>query len=376
MFTGYYGAELNAGWREPLDGSRTTRAEAFSRQGYATLGVAGNQRYAGYESGLARGFAHYDDFMRTWRQVLFSTWVGQTSSVAQAAEAGSLRGAVAALARVNLWVDANRAMDERDAREVTDAFLDWEREGREGRPFFAFLNYFDAHEQVNPPSPYDTLFAAGGALPDLYDGAVRFIDDQVARLLRELERRGGRRTVVGVTADHGELLGEHGLVGHAHNLHARVLRVPLLVVADGVPAGTRVPTPVSLRDLAATLIDLAGVPMEAAFPGTTLRAAWRAGPALEASPLFSELPSAINPEPAWPIAKGPMVSLVAHGRHYIRLGDGSEQLFDVSQDDAETENLRDSTAESARLEELRASLGRVVRTLQAQPKPNESEHRR
>ena len=95
---------------------------------------------------------------------------------------------------------------------------------------------------------------------------------QLGRLFDELERRGVlENTLVIVTSDHGEELGEHGLFGHGRSLYRPELHVPLLIVRPGrVAAGRVVAEPVSLRDLPATVVDLLGLADGSPFPGGSL----------------------------------------------------------------------------------------------------------
>ena len=95
-----------------------------------------------------------------------------------------------------------------------------------------------------------------------YDGALAYLDDQIGKLIEELDRRHLLdHTIVLLTADHGEEFGEHGLFDHGNSLYRPSVQVPLLVVYRGVaPAGRQVEQPVTLRDVAATLADLAGLP--------------------------------------------------------------------------------------------------------------------
>lgn len=96
-----------------------------------------------------------------------------------------------------------------------------------------------------------------------YDLETAYADAEIGRLLDLLRARGLlERTAIVVTGDHGEQLGESGYFGHVHNLHRRILHVPLIVVAPGwMPAGRRVSTPVALVDLLPTLLPLLGLPL-------------------------------------------------------------------------------------------------------------------
>jgi hypothetical protein len=91
-----------------------------------------------------------------------------------------------------------------------------------------------------------------------------------------------------VTSDHGELFDEHVLLGHGLSLYREVLEVPLVMWGPGIPAGLRIPAPVSLRDLAATITDLARA-TDAALPGSSLAALWREGDSATTSPIFARV---------------------------------------------------------------------------------------
>ena len=90
-------------------------------------------------------------------------------------------------------------------------------------------------------------------------------------------------TLVIVTSDHGEHLGDHGLFFHGCSLYRQLVEVPLVIVdPKGVPAGRAVAEPVSLRDVPATVLDLLGLGRDAAFPGRSLARFW--APGAEESP--------------------------------------------------------------------------------------------
>src|SRR5262249_30910294 len=155
----------------------------------------------------------------------------------------------------------------------------WLGHRRADRPFFAFLKYFDAHEPYIAPAGHAGRF---GLRPQgvrgyqflvdyvrvkkntirprdfhmgrgSYDDCIAFLDEQLGRLLDELERRGVLEdTVVIITSDHGEGIGEHGICGHGYAVEIQEVGVPLVILAPGESGGRSVPTAVSLRDLPAT----------------------------------------------------------------------------------------------------------------------------
>ncbi|WP_410001716.1 sulfatase [Singulisphaera sp. GP187] len=257
-------------------------------------------------------------------------------------------------------------------------------------PYFAFLNYYDAHHPYLTPEPHQEEELRGrqpkspadykllrkwwdldkkGLTPtdlelvrDSYDRCLTYLDDQIGRLFKELTRRGELDdTIVIVTADHGEHLGEQRLYGHGCSLYRPELHVPLLVFAPGaVPTGQVVKAPVSLRDLPATVVDLLGLAADSPFPGRSLAAAWSGAPApFPVDSLLSEveLPPEADPNGGRsPVCRGPMLSLVADGWHYIRNGDGREELYDFEHDTDETHDLAGSADKAEVMRTLRARI--------------------
>ena len=175
--------------------------------------------------------------------------------------------------------------EERAARRTTDDALELISTAEE--PFFLLLHYFDPHAPYAPPIEYADLVRretdpdpisgkrgwgkqAGGRVPAkdridrlllLYDGCIRFVDDNVGRLLADLEERGIRdRTAIVVTADHGEEFYEHGVGGHGANVYDYAIKVPLIIDLPGeFEGGRRVPYQARMVDIFPTVLDLAGV---------------------------------------------------------------------------------------------------------------------
>ena len=143
-----------------------------------------------------------------------------------------------------------------DARERVDAAIEWLGRPRQ-RPFFMWLHLFDVHAPHVAPGPFAQRFASRP-----YDGEVAYVDVQVRRLLEYLKWRGLEgRTLVVLTSDHGESLGEHGEKTHGFFVYDATLRVPLILRLPGrIPAGRTLDGPATLADLAPTILDLLGLP--------------------------------------------------------------------------------------------------------------------
>ena len=116
---------------------------------------------------------------------------------------------------------------------------------------------------------------------DEYDATLAYQDEEMRRLMEALEARGIlENTLVIVSSDHGEHFGDHRRMGHMNSLYRQLIQVPLLMRLPGkVPAGLVVKTPVSLRDLPQTVLDLSALPDSGhRFPGASLARFWNGTP--------------------------------------------------------------------------------------------------
>lgn len=376
MFTGRHAGELSVDYDRPLSAKYPTLAEYLAGRGYATGGFVANTFFCSREYGLGRGFSHYEDYAASPLEIVRSSALGWLVCGQIGTALDHLYPALGMEARHPLEVNFYR----KDAARVGRDALRWVSAQR-GRPFFAFLNYMDAHDPYLLPEgahrkfgrPPETLAetralrAWGSHAPpprtaenlamarDAYDDCLAALDDQIGRLFRELERRGLMdNTVVIVTSDHGEHFGEHqfegrSLFGHGVSLYQPEIHVPLLVVGPGkVPAGLTVREPVSLRDLPATVVDLLGLNDGSPFPGFSLAQTWRAGRTGDEpsppprSPLISELFGDVtnpavrrDPDPLRDFQK----AVVADGYIYHQLPKGREELYDLAGDPEETHDL-------------------------------------
>jgi arylsulfatase A-like enzyme len=185
---------------------------------------------------------------------------------------------------------------------------------------------------------------------DCYDDCIAYLDEQLGRLLENLRVRGLLdNTVVIITSDHGEAFGDHGSFGHSNGALFDEVGVPLVILAPGAPAGRVVGSPVSLRDLPATVVDQAGLAVGSPFPGRSLSAYWGLAPGPVPSGVSSAAlaeqssPAALRPEIRGGLGHGGFqMSLLASGRHYIRDGKGAERLYDLAADPFERVNLMEA----------------------------------
>ena len=241
-------------------------SEVLRSDGYATAAFVSGFVLEG-DLGFARGFEVYDDDFD-------GTGVWRHTSP----------GALFAMATRRFRPDD--VLERRGDRTV-DAALAWLEQPRD-RPFFLWVHLFDPHGPYTPPPPWDEHYYEGdprdpghhsmeqvtGVAPYLrssidgitdaawvqaqYEGEISFADQQAGRIVDALRRED---TLVVVTADHGESLGEHGVwFNHGDDVYGESTRVPLAIRwPDRIAAGTIVPRPVELTDVAQTILDLVGV---------------------------------------------------------------------------------------------------------------------
>jgi arylsulfatase A-like enzyme/Flp pilus assembly protein TadD len=296
-----HGVRDNAGYRLE-EGVGPTVAEALAAEGYAT-GAAVSAYVMRAETGLARGFEHYDD---------------ELSGAAQAT-----------LAEI-----------QRPGDETLDAALAWLDTVGE-RPFFLLFHIYEPHTPWEPPP---ALAARYGRT---YDGDVAAADAVVGRLLAALRERGlYEDSTVILLSDHGEGLGDHGETEHGVLLYRESLQVPLLVKLPGARrAGATVPEPVQLTDVTPTLLELAAAPRPEGLDGVSLLAL--------ADPERAEpdTPRALYAETFHPHLRfgwSGLTSVILGRHHYVEGSD--RELFDLVADPAERRNLlREERAVYARL---------------------------
>ena len=216
---------------------------------------------------------------------------------------------------------------ERPASAVADRASAWIR-GRQtaspaaSRPYFLWAHFYDPHTPYTPPA--DALARAGG---DAYDGEVAYADAEIGRLLRAVSAASADRpTLIVILGDHGESLGEHGERTHGMLLYDGALRIPLVMAGPGVSVGEH-RRPVSIVDVAPTVLRLAGLAVPAGMQGRDLLSG-------------TGEPHEVYAETVYPRTLGwsPLAALVEDRWKIIAPEGAGEELYDLERDPAEREN--------------------------------------
>jgi choline-sulfatase len=292
LFTGLYPADhgVRDNIAPTLGADVPLLAELFQRQGFGTAAFVASA-VLDRQSGLARGFDRYSD------------------RFAPGAE-------------------------RRPGDEVVEEAIGWLK-GR--RRFLAWVHLYDVHAPYVPPEPYGTKYPGRP-----YDAEVAWSDELVGRLLEALRQAGSLDgTLVIVTSDHGEGLGDHNEDTHGYFIYESTLRVPLVMRGPGVRPGIRLDGVPRTIDLFPTIVEMAGLsgPVPATA-GKSLVPALRGGPS--------------NDEPSFSESLLPLVHFgwsdlraVRDGRWKYILAPRPE-LYDLERDPGELHNLADAEPERAR----------------------------
>jgi len=233
--------------------------------------------------------------------------------------------------------------DERTGMSVTNDAVNWLESVPSDRPFFAWVHYYDAHSPYAPPGG-----VPAGMHP--YDAEIAFVDDQVQGVLDALAR--AKRlddTLVVVTADHGEGLGEHGEDSHGFFLYDATMRVPLLFVHPSLVA-RRVAVGVGLQDIARTALAALGVDAPSGMHGRSLLDALRGG-TIGDEPQYLETLS-----PYLSCGWSPLVGVVQERLKFIRAP--RREVYDLAHDPGELHNVE--SADAGRSTSLSALVDRLL----------------
>jgi arylsulfatase A-like enzyme len=340
-----------------LSDAETLVFEPMREAGYTTAVFSGNPWITpeyGFDQGVDRFYSVYDE--RFARVTLLMQALKRVNRLVE--------GQARVYNAVKMLVQGELSTTARDARLNAEA-LPW-LAAQGDRPFFAYLHYMSPHHPYDPPPPWDTKFnphphdppvtyyprksfyfyeegepLSPDRLADMigrYDGDIGFVDDVFGRLVAELRRTGLLdRTVLIVTADHGEEFFEHRNWGHGHSVYNELLHVPFA-------AGARVDEPVMAVDVVPTILALAGVTSTAPMTGQSLvpLGSGKALPGGDGDRIYSELL----------YRYGAGYTLQGRDRKLVETvigGQTRQTLFDLAADPREQRNILDGKPEHGAL---------------------------
>jgi len=313
IFTGlvppHHGVRDNGGFF--LDDAKVTLAERLREKGVATAAFVGAWVLE-RKWGLAQGFDEYSDRFDLSKYKVISLGTVQ-----------------------------------KPGDEVMDGALAW-LEGVKQRRFFAWVHLYDPHTPYDPPEPFASRYFS-----QPYLGEIAYTDQVVGRLLSWLKEKGlYERTLVVLTADHGESLGDHGESTHAYFVYDATTHVPLVVRTPWGIRGRR-GVQVSGVDLMPTVLDLLGLPAQPGIDGRSL-----------AREILD--PAATSPDrmaysetyfPRYHFGWQHLRAIRSRAYKYVEAPE--PELYDLAQDPGETKNIYRGF--SARAESLRLRLEELTR---------------
>jgi arylsulfatase A-like enzyme len=339
LLTGRLAAQSGYGKTHPLlVDFNPTLASVLQEAGYDTVGVVDNPNVAA-SLGYAKGFARYRE---TWEEQALASEMDRT-------------------------------------RAITADAIAYLRAATPERPFLLWLHYVNPHAPYEPPPPWHEAFldasaASGPVLQPVagfhggvprqwatagrrlgwyvaqYDGEIAAVDAELGRVLQALDASSVRdRTLVVLSSDHGESLGEHDyFFDHGENLFDPSMRIPLLLAGPGIEAGRRTDVLATTLDFVPTLLDAVKVSYPPDLAGLSLLGAVRGEPLAQRARLPGQ--NDRNLIGVW----GPRFKLVAtptdSGARYA--------LFDRARDPGETRDAGRANPEALREERRELELFR------------------
>ena len=308
LFTGLYPAEhgIRDNISPPLSANVPVLATLFEQDKFATAAFVASA-VLDRQSGLARGFSLYGDKF-------------------------------------------DRNADRRSGDLVVADAIAWLK-GLQGKSrFFAWVHLFDPHAPYEPPAPFKEQYAGRP-----YDGTVAWSDELVGRLISALRDSNAlENTLVVITSDHGEALGDHGEEVHGYFVYEATLRVPLIVRGPGVKSGTRIAGVARTIDLYPTIVEMFDLKDSHESSGKSMAAAL-AGGRMHDEPSFAES----------------LVPLLHYGWSDLRsVRDGRwkyilaprPELYDLDRDPGEQHNL--AGTEQSRARAMNAAIRERLQTEQ------------
>ncbi len=292
LFSGRYSSSHGASAAAKQFPKNTpTVVEAFNDASYETVAVS-NNTWISDEFGFARGF---DTFQKNWQYVQSEVDLGKIAREEEGFD--KIRGVAKQLFDGNPIINVANAVYgqfvrkrvDDGAKETNRWISDWLSNRSDSDPFFLFINYLEPHLEYRPPKDYTEQYLPEGVsyaeamevnqdawsyiantvemtegdfeiLEALYHAEIAYLDERIGELRQLLEEAGEwEDTIFVVTGDHGENIGDHGLMDHQYSLHDTLIHVPLMIHGGAFTGGETIDELVQLTDIAPTLLDAAGI---------------------------------------------------------------------------------------------------------------------
>ncbi|WP_369335069.1 sulfatase family protein [Halorubrum ezzemoulense] len=383
-----------------LKNTLTTLPGVLQNQGYGTVAVS-NNTWISDEFGFARDF---DIFRKNWQYIQSDVDLGKIAREEEGFD--KVRGVAKHLFDGNPIVNAANAVygqfvrrraDDDGAKSSNRWVSDWLNDRDDSDPFFLFINYLEPHLEYRPLEEYTEEYLPEGVsyaeamevnqdawsyiannvemtdrdfkiLKALYHAEIAYLDERIGELRRLLEEAGEwEDTIFVVTGDHGENIGDHGLMDHQYSLHDTLIHVPLVIHGGAFTGGKTVDELVQLTDIAPTLLDTAGIDTDEFVEesqGQSFHPDAETEPReyafaeyMATQPSMEALEKRVGdlPEEVYEYDRS-LRAIRSHNWKLIRGSDSSIELYHVAEDPTELENLASERPE--KVSELESELDR------------------
>lgn len=354
----------------PLEEAELTIAEILAESGYRTAAVVGNFVFVTRALGLDQGF-----------QFWFATPPRKPTPM------------LLSLVLKFEFVNASRFLVDpvpyRRASDIKEISLKWIRQFGD-RPFFLFVNFMDPHHPYSPPNPWADSFASANPNSSLenypdgirkgltelsdfqwshvisrYDGEVAYVDSELGDFFSQLKTQGHYSdSIILVTSDHGEFLGEHGLIDHQIGLYQPVTRVPLIFKpAHGTAAPVASGRVVQTVDILPTILDSLGIEIPDFIQGSSLLRD-------EIHPIIAQHYADLHISDWYGGRfRADQISLILNMKKLILSSDGTSELFNLAVDPGEEINLANTERETR--DQMSEALARWLTTVDRKVRPDD-----
>lgn len=391
-------------------------ANQLANAGYRTGGISANP-WVSPEFGFDEGF---DDFSMKWD----ADWDRVDVTAAVNSES-TVEGLITVFKQTplrrhpqlirSLW---NKKFGETPsddgARLITSRASQWiENQSNRDSPFFLFLNYLEPHLPYSPPDEFskkylsdEDLNIAGDIdqdpwryiagqvahsdedfrlLKKLYLAEITYLDSQLGKLFEKLREAGiYNETAIFIIGDHGENIGEHGLMDHQYCLYDTLINVPLIVKHPQLDSGVTDERPVESRDLYPTILQLASIPTNPLPDSTSQKTLtdhtreYAVSEYLTPQPAIETLLERVDDEAELGQFDRALRTIRGKDWKYIESSDGTDSLYQISADPSEQNNVREDEFKKAdklsnRLSEI---AGKLVKADSERERINEQSRER
>jgi tetratricopeptide (TPR) repeat protein len=297
-----------------FDPSHVTLAELLKAKGYSTGAFIGAQVLSSV-LGLNRGFDTYEDRF------------------------------------------ANESQSQRRAGEVNRVAFEW-LEKQKDNPVFLFLHYYDPHTDYDPPEPFATTFKESP-----YAGEISYTDHCIGKVIDKLKSLDMyESSLIIVTGDHGEMLGEHGELTHKFFIYQSAIKVPLVYKVPGANTSRKIDDLVGIIDIVPTVCDLLDIEPPTPIQGKSLAGYFKNKP-----PQPEERYFYCESLYATKYGTNPLLGLVSKRWKYIQTT--RPELYDLQKDPGEQKNLVEAEPQRTRI--LKDRLAQMLEKSERLEKPLE-----